>query len=388
MRLTSVLAVSAVLVGLLTLQACDRAPSYVEETREIDLFLYQQRFRSACVGLKMRDNDELREYTAQQLSGIIGEPHSAACLCAALYDPEAGTIDEAVVRGIAGSDREDLAECLAPAITDDRVQDRVLMARALGAIGARRGFELVADLVSDDPDPAVRYAAAKALKPSSRHVRFLIETLASSPEPAARAGAAEALDERVTEREEVEEAMYAAVSGDENPRVRAVAATALARASGAKVDRVLCERLLDDEDEQVRTAVATAFHGTRDSDRLECLERRLTTLEESAGVRRATLDALGASPAEEAAQILCRSIGPFLRLHVVDSIAEQTEGVDIIKIHNDRDWQQSYRCVQRALAQGGYSCYARNHLGRWFRELGGSAPTPWCPGMIKNTPGG
>ena len=70
-----------------------------------------------------------------------------------------------------------------------------------------------------------------------------------------------------------------------------------------------------------------------------------------------------------------------------DQIADDVPGFNIIETQNNRDWERSYECVEKALEQGGYSCYARNHLGHWFNELGGSASTPWCEGMVKTSKG-
>src|SRR5690606_29312082 len=106
-------------------------------------------------------------------------------------------------------------------------------------------------------------------------------------------------------------------------------------------------------------AAVKAAHGTKRPEVLTCLKKRLLANEESASVRTATLKALGASPSDDAAKALCDGIGPFLRMYVKDQIAERMSGVNIVEIQNNRDWEASYACVQKALGQGGYSCYAR-----------------------------
>jgi len=117
---------------------------------------------------------------------------------------------------------------------------------------------------------------------------------------------------------------------------------------------------------------------------IACLKKRLYAKEDSSMVRASTLEALGRSPSDEAALVLCHAIGPFLRMYVTNGIAEKLPAVNIVETQNNRDFERSYDCVYQALRQRGYSCYARNHLGSWMNELGGKASTPWCPGMIKN----
>ena len=65
-------------------------------------------------------------------------------------------------------------------------------------------------------------------------------------------------------------------------------------------------------------------------------------------------------------------------------MAYEIEGADIVRAQNNRDWERSYACVAAAIRQGGYSCYGRNYLGHWMRDLGGKASTPLCPGMRRN----
>ena len=75
-------------------------------------------------------------------------------------------------------------------------------------------------------------------------------------------------------------------------------------------------------------------------------------------VRASTLNALYRSPSDEAALVLCNAIGPFLRMYVKTGIADTLPAVNIIEQQNNRDFERSYECVQKALRQGGYSCYA------------------------------
>ena len=86
------------------------------------------------------------------------------------------------------------------------------------------------------------------------------------------------------------------------------------------------------------------------------------------------------SPHDDSAQILCDAIPFWLKSYVVEDLPEKIPGTDIIKVQNDRDWERSYECVQKAYrARGGYSCYAKMYVGYWFNELGGTGSVPACP---------
>lgn len=383
MEVTLRLLLSTGLAALLLLQACEVPPKVVEKHQEVDTFLLKKQWKSACVALHMED-PELVKYTAMKLKDYDHEPVAKQCLCEGLYDAKTGAFSSVVAEGLQNSGRDDLAACLEPALLDTRVADKPALVKTLGTLGSKEGFKLLSKLSKEGAEPVIRGAAAEALRPSERHVPVLLELLAKDAEPAVRAGAARGLLGRKSD--DVQAALLAA-GADPAPEVRAAAVGSLGELSGPKVDALGCALLMDDADATVRAAAAKAFHGTRVAARVACLKQRLQRVEPAAPVRRATLDALGASPAPEAAAALCESIGPFLAANVVDQIAENMEAVDIIKVHNDRDWEQSFACVQRAIARGGQSCYGRNHLGRWFRTFGGEAPTPWCPGMEMNTPG-
>ncbi|MBN2799848.1 MAG: HEAT repeat domain-containing protein [Deltaproteobacteria bacterium] len=375
---------TGLLAALLLVQACDVPPKVIEEHQEVDYFLLKQRWKSACVALRMED-PELQRYTAMKLVDYPREPVAAQCLCEGLYDKDAGLVREAVAKGLENSGRDDLAACLEPAITDDRIADKTVLVETLSSLGSKEGFRVLSGLAQGSGDPAVRAQSAVALRPSERHIPLLLELLAKDPDPGVRAGAAAGLLGR--SGDQVESALFTAAGEDADGGVRGAAFAALASSQKRKVDELGCKLLMEDEDERAREAAARGFHGTKDTARIACLKQRLQEEEPSPKVRRATLDALGASPAQEAADALCESIGPFLKANVQDQIAETMPDVDIIRVHNERDWERSYACVQGAIARGGQSCYGRNHLGRWFRTFGGQAPTPWCPGMEKNTPG-
>lgn len=365
---------------LLALTGCDVVPRHVEDVAEVDAFLSRGAYASACVALENRDDPGLRTYTAQQL--VVHELESVPrrCLCAALYDAEKHTADLAVALGVENSRRDDLARCLAPAVRDPAVEDRGKVAEALGRIGAREGFVALQTGLASDADPVVRAASASALRTSPGAKAALITALEKDVDPRVRAAAARALTGR--EDGAVADAIGRALKTETVSEVRAAALGALMSSKAPGAQTTVCRILMDDPDPVMRLGAVQAFHGSREKGAIACLSRRLTTEEENPAVREAVMAALGASPADAAADALCELIHPVMKLYVTDTIAEETAGVDIVKAQNDRDWERSYDCVQKAIQKGGLSCYARNHLGRWFADLGGKgASRPLCPGM-------
>ncbi len=369
-------------MGLAVLTACEVPPRFVQTTAEVDAFLLQKRYRSACVGLAAND-ETVREHTAKVLEGL---PHVHVvndCLCTALYDAETHQVDWAVARGLAGSQRDDLAGCLSPALDDAAIQgeDRALVVAGLGGMEAASAYEAIEGLLGD-ADPAVRANAAEALRPAKGSVKALLGVLANDSEPTVRAAAARALDGKRSDQ--VVTALVRAVREDADGGVRGDALTAAVSSRAPSSNDLVCDALMHDPDERVRVAAAKVFHGSKSRVVLKCLDKRMTTEEESGAVRQAVLDAVKASPSDEAPDMLCRNIHRWSRLYIKDQVAPDIDGHNIVRAQNDRDWERSYDCVQAALRQGGLSCYARNYLGKWMNELGGKASTPWCPGMVKN----
>jgi len=374
-----------VLAGLtgwmMLLTACDMAPRFVKESAEIDAFLSQRRWSSACVGLKMKNDDSLRQYTAERL---VTYPHIASttdCLCEAVYNAEKHTFDAMVVSGLKGSERDDLAECVIPALSDAAItgKDRTELVRVLGDMEAKAAYKSLETLVSEDKDAETRAYAAGALRPSGGSVPILLAALQEDDDPRVRAAAARSLTGR--KDKEVEPIVVKAALEDPDGGVRAAALGAVVKKKSAKTDDMVCKMMMEDADERVRDEAVRAFHGTKRASAIKCLEKRIMAEEESSLVRDSLFKALGASPSDKAALVLCDAIGPVMRMYVKDKLQDRTPGTNIIETQNNRDWERSFDCVKKALGKGGYSCYARNHLGHWMNTLGGKASTPRCPGM-------
>ena len=106
------------------------------------------------------------------------------------------------------------------------------------------------------------------------------------------------------------------------------------------------------------------------------------TFEPDAGVRDRLLEVLKSSPNDNAALVLCDAIPFWMRSYVDKDIPDKLPGTMIVKAQNDRDFKRSYECMQKAWRKSsGYSCFARLHVGLWFRTLGAkNIRVPECPG--------
>jgi len=376
-------AMAGVTMALVLQVGCEVPPRFVNTTAEVDSFVMQKRYASACVGLDARD-EKIREYTATKLVELTHVKVANECLCAALYSAEEHQVDHAVALGVAHSERDDLAECLAPALDDEAIsgEDRARVVHSLGAMEASGAYAAIQGLLAD-PDEAVRARAAEALRHSREAQDALVTLLTDDGSASVRAAAALALEGR--KADSVRVALTRAATDDPDGVVRAAAlTTAVQIEKGPTIDKMVCTAMMSDPDEAVRLAAVQAWHGTKRRTALKCFDERMTTEEPSGVVRQAILDALKASPSKDAPELLCRNMNAWARLYIKDKVAPDIEGHNIARAQNDRDFERSYECVQAALRKGGLSCYARNYLGKWMNDLGGKAPTPWCPGMVKN----
>jgi hypothetical protein len=121
------------------------------------------------------------------------------------------------------------------------------------------------------------------------------------------------------------------------------------------------------------------MRATRDPEQLACLTERLDKEESAPEVRAALLKTLSSSADPVAARALCDAIPGWVKRYVRD--AAPSEGDDILKAHNNRDFEKSYDCAQAAMRQsGGYTCHGKAYVGAFFRDVGGKASVPNCDG--------
>lgn len=355
-------------------------PDFVDSVDKIDTFLAQGKVDHACVGLRMRD-EEVRRGTAERLARLPADPVAQDCLCRALTTEAEGGFDAKIAEALHGTRHAAAARCLGEALSGPGPKASIV--DTLVAVGAPEGFPALEQVARNDADATLRAKALAGLQGSDAALELARAVLASDPEPILRRAAIEALRGRPSA--EVRQPLLSALANDADPGVRAAAIGALGKATDVSVIDAVCGALLDSPDAEVRAAAATALKGTTVARAATCLAKRIVAEEPEGAVREAILQAARTSPSPIVTAALCDEIAPWLRKYVKDTLASEVEGYDIVEAQNNADWKRSYACVEKALRSAGLSCYARNHLAHRFRELGGQATPPWCPGMVRGT---
>ncbi len=358
--------------------ACDFTPPTVENS-DIDNAVAMGRLPVICKGLKMTD-PEVRRHAASRLEEI-DDPEAAECLCEDAIDETTGAWNEAILSGLKGSDREDLAACFLPALDEPRNERRLELVVALDKLTApsvKARLKAIALETGEDPDTravALRMFAGA----TGDDLAALLNVLATDPTPSMRAAAAEVL--KGQKDEAVAAALTAAATSDESGTVRARALLTLRQMNRPEADAMACKAMMEDPDAEVRRTAVLSYRGTKRDGPMKCLKKRMMTLEEDTGVRQALLDMLSKAPAKGVKPILCDAIPFWVKNYVGDRHPADLPGTDIITAQNDRDWENSYTCVQKAYGRrGGYTCKGKQYVAAWFRELGGSSHIPKCPG--------
>ncbi len=375
-------ALSAGLLGLLplfaaALPACEIAPNYVENG-DIDDAMARSNFKTVCKGLEMKD-DDTRRYAASKMKEIT-DPIAKDCVCQFIGQGKNGW-DAAIADGIKGSDRDDLAGCFAPIVAKADLAEREAAVVALAQIPAPIARKTLGEIAAAPGGASeVRVRAIGAVAGSPDFSDMLIGLLQSDPDPVVRTAAADGLgamkDPKITA------ALSEAYGKDEDGTVRAAALIGMKKAGVPEADALVCKAMMEDPSPDVRSRAIGAFRGTKRPEAVACLRERALKFEEDGNVREQLLAVLKSSPRQEAADVLCDAIPFFMRSYVKEALPEKIPGTDIAKVQNDRDWERSYACFQKAVAQsGGYSCPAKMYTAFWFREVGGNAFIPKCPGI-------
>ena len=96
----------------------------------------------------------------------------------------------------------------------------------------------------------------------------------------------------------------------------------------------------------------------------------------SAGI---LVDAPTPTPCPVGSDVLCDVIPAWVKTYVKD--APPSEGDDILRAQNNRDFERSYACAQAAARQAGsYTCAGKAYVGAFYREVGGKSGVPSCGG--------
>ena len=366
---------SAILLAPLLLAACEVPPNFVENG-DIDDAMARKQYKTVCVGLTMKD-DDTRKYAAGKMKEIT-EPIAVECVCENIKDQTKGW-DLAVASGLRGTDRDDLAGCFTPLVEDPNLPNRMEAVVALGMIPAPSARATLGKVAAEvGADAETRSVAISAIGGDPKHTDTLLGILAGDADATVRAAAAKAL--HGVKDDKVVSALAAALAGDAEGAVRGEALLGLKKVGADGIDELICKAMMEDESGEVRKRAISAYRGTKRKEAIACLRERALTLEEDPAVRSALLSAIKSSPKKAAKQILCDAIPFWVRSYMKEELPPKIPSADIIKAQNDRDWDQSYACIGKAMRAGGYSCFGKLYVGHWYREVGGTAYLPNCPG--------
>ena len=363
--------------ALLALAACEVVPNYVENV-DIDDAMAREHYKTVCKGLEMKEADT-REYATSKLKEIT-DPIAQECVCQFVGQGRDGW-DPAIAEGLTGTKRDELASCFADLVVQGDIQKREEAVVALTRIPADASREAMKALAAD-PSAAseVRLRALKGIAGDARYTDTLLGLLKSDGDAAVRAAAATGLSG--IEEAKVVDALMAAYKGDEDGAVRGEALISIKKSGFETADALVCSAMMEDPSPEVRKRAIGAFRGTKRPEAIACLRDRALAFEENGAVREQLLKVLKSSPKQEAADVLCDAIPFFMRSYVKEAMPTRIPGADIAKYQNDRDWERSYECLQKAYAKrGGYACPAQMYIGHWFREVGGNSYVPKCPGI-------
>lgn len=360
---------------MLTLGACNLTPSYVD-TIDIDQASSRSAWNVVCKGLEMKE-DRIRQYATQQLWKMKAPAEEQACICTEISTHKYGW-DPAIAAGLVGTKDDNIVSCFADLIGSPDITKQKEAVVALSLIAAPISRKTLAGVAIADGDIETRVAAAKAIGGDPLYKDNLM-TLLGHEESALRAIAAEGLAGHKDKA--VIAALVKSATDDKDGAVRAKALVSVKSGGSLAANKMVCQAMLEDPSPAVRTAAVLSFRGTKRNSAIECLKARAMAKEDDPGVRQAILDVLKSSPNDNAAKLLCDAIPFWMRSYVKDDIPDKIPGTMIVKAQNDRDWERSYDCFQRAYRQSsGYSCFAKMHVGLWFREVGGKPYVPSCPG--------
>jgi len=362
---------------------CEIAPNYVTSS-DVDDALARSHYKTMCVGLSMKD-DDVRRYATERFESMAdneppdpaGIEAGRACICDHMKDAK-GRLDPAIAEGLKGSSRDDLVSCMAAVVEDPSLEKRDEAVVALSHTAAKVGRDALARIAQAPGDVTTRVRATESIAGNIEYEDALLKLATTDTEASIRAAATAGISRFKDDRSMA--ALMKLAKEDTDGAVRGTALQALKTAGAPTADAMLCEAMMSDESPEVRSRAVLAFRGTKRDEAIACLRKRAMTKEDDAGVRDALLTVLKSSSSQTSADVLCDAIPFWMRSYVIDDLPDQLPGTDIAKAQNDRDWQRSYECMQKAYrSSSGYSCYARMYTAWWFREVGGTSYIPKCP---------
>ena len=360
------------LIGLI---GCEMTPSFVD-TKDIEQATARGAWGTVCKGLEMSE-DRIRQYAAEQLWKNKAPAEEMACICEHL-PKSGGGFDPAIAAGLEGLKSDAIAKCFADLVKNPELPKREEAVVAFAKMTAPSVRTVLAEVAAADGDMATRIRAANTIGGDPDHKDTLM-TLLSHDDNGLRAAAAKGLGGH--KDREIVDALIKVAGSDPEGTVRAAALVAVKTSGVSKASDMVCKAMMDDESPAVREAAIRTLKGTRRDSAVKCLREKAFKEEPDASVRDALLAVLKSSPNDNAALVLCDAIPFWMRTYVKDDIPDKIPGTMIVKTQNDRDWERSYECFKKAYQRSsGYSCFAKMHVGLWFREVGGKNYVPSCPG--------
>jgi len=360
---------------LISLLGCDMTPNFVD-TKDIEQATARGAWPTVCRGLEMSE-DRIRRYATEQLWKNKAPADAMACICEQLPE-EGGGWDAAIAEGLEGLKDDTIAQCFGALVKNPALSKRTEAVVAFSKMAAPSTRSILAEIATQDGDIESRIRATEAIGGDHEQKDALMGLLRHEDE-GLRAAAASGLGGH--KDRPIVDALIQVATEDASGKVRAAALVAVKQSGSSKAQDMVCKAMLEDDAPEVREAAVRSFKGTRRDSAVKCLREKALKEETSPEVRDALLAVLKSSPNDNAALVLCDAIPFWMRTYVKDDIPDKIPGTMIVKTQNDRDWERSYECFERAYRQSsGYSCFAKMHVGLWLREVGGKNYVPSCPG--------
>ncbi len=352
---------------LALLFACDPpTPNYVDRQMIEEAYRRGDNY-VICAGLRMED-DSTRGIAAETLATLtVPEP----CLCAGLL--REGAWDMPVVRGLQKGTDDAHVGCAAALLDDPKLAERTELVNLLAKIKVPAVESRLMAAAKSDVDPAVRGAAMAVVRPARNPEALKLVTAAlTDPEASVRSGAARALVGVDAAAPQLQLA-----AADPDPSVRAAVLLALRGMPGVPFADYACPALRTDPDPGVRAVAAGVMKSAKDEALMACLRAHMLEREDDALVRTSMLATLRGTAGTASAGILCDAIPFWVHTYIGVDHPTREGPADIIFAQNDRDFNNSYDCVQKALRAGGYkTCEQKFYVNDWFHELGGKNAKP------------
>jgi hypothetical protein len=371
--------------GLGTLPACNTTPDFVDP-KDVGAAFTLGRYATVCRGLAMRD-DWTREYSAGKLVSV-SDSIASECVCENAINPETGAWDPSILRGIAGSARDDFADCFVPALDNPSTENRNDLIKGLIATSAANVTQRFMGLLDDpkeDGELRAHILSTLALCETEATKARFVNMLQS--DPAAEIRSAIATELICDDSDQTFAVLLKSAKEDSSGSVRAAALGTVDRLNAKAAYDTVCGAMLKDEDPLVRKTAVELFRGPKKKGakgkrESACLRKKAFKVEDDTGVRGAVLTALKRSPRQDAADVLCDAI-PFWVEKYVDNVhPDRMEGTDIIGTQNNRDFVNTPKCLRSAYnRRGRYSCKGKQYVAAWGREVGLQVHVPKCDGI-------